>query len=296
MNFNHLLIFQKVAEKGHFTRAAEELFISQPAVSKQIHELEKALKQPLFSRVGQKVFLTDAGRLLLPYANRIFALAEEAEKALQEMQGLERGQLTVGASMTIGTYLLPELLGVYKERHPRIELFVTVANTEEVQEAVLANKVEIGLIEGSMTHPELEQQVWRQDELVLIASPEKARDLPTEMSIEQFLALRLPLIMRERGSGTRSVLEEALMALEVMPPLPVLELNSPEAIKRAVAAGLGYAFVSEQTITHEEATQRLQRVPLKGFQVRRPLLVIFPRQKKFSKTTEAFLHLLQEAS
>ncbi|HLG75176.1 MAG TPA: LysR family transcriptional regulator [Ktedonobacteraceae bacterium] len=296
MNFNHLLIFQKVAKKGHFTRAAEELFISQPAVSKQIHELEKALKQPLFSRVGQKVFLTDAGRLLLPYANRIFALAEEAEMALQEMQGLERGQLTVGASMTIGTYLLPELLGVYKERHPRIELFVTVANTEEVQEAVLVNKVEIGLIEGGVTHPELEQQVWRQDELVRIGSPEKARDLPEEMSIEQFLALRLPLIMCERGSGTRSVLEEALLAFEVTPTLPVMELNSPEAIKRAVVAGLGYAFVSEQTITHEEAAQRLQRIPLKGFQVRRPLLVIIPRQKKFSKTTEAFLKLLQETS
>jgi len=202
----------------------------------------------------------------------------------------------VGASMTIGTYLLPELLGVYKERHPRIELFVTVANTEEVQEAVLVNKVEIGLIEGGVTHPELEQQVWRQDELVRIGSPEKARDLPEEMSIEQFLALRLPLIMCERGSGTRSVLEEALLAFEVTPTLPVMELNSPEAIKRAVVAGLGYAFVSEQTITHEEAAQRLQRIPLKGFQVRRPLLVIIPRQKKFSKTTEAFLKLLQETS
>ncbi len=170
MNFNQLLIFHKVAELRHFTRAAEALFISQPAVSKQVQQLEKALKQPLFTQVGQKVYLTEAGKLLYEYAGRIFALADEAELALNEMQRLERGRLALGASTTIGTYLLPELLGRYKALYPAMDLVVEIANTEEIQSKLLAHRLEVGLVEGGVTHSELLESVWRQDELVLITS------------------------------------------------------------------------------------------------------------------------------
>ncbi|MGB8344382.1 MAG: LysR family transcriptional regulator [Ktedonobacteraceae bacterium] len=295
MNFNQLLIFHKVAELRHFTRAAEALYISQPAVSKQVHQLEKTLNQPLFTQVGQKIYLTEAGKLLYDYADRIFALSAEAESALGEMQQLERGRLTLGASTTIGTYLLPELLGRYKEQYPGIDLVVEIGNTEEIQQKLLVHRLEVGLVEGSVTHQELSEQVWRQDELVLIAPP--AYLLPEgEQTIQQFLAQKPPVILREQGSGTRSVLEQALERYGVEPVHPIIELGSTEAIKRAVAAGLGVSFVSAHTIQFEVASGYLKQILLSNFFVRRSLLIVRLNEKCLSKAAQAFLHLIETTS
>lgn len=293
MNFNQLLIFHKVAQLRHFTRAAEALFISQPAVSKQVHQLEKTLKQPLFTQVGQKVYLTEAGKLLYEYADRIFALATEVESALSDMQRLERGRLMLGASTTIGTYLLPELLGRYKAQYPGIDLVVDIANTEEIQNKLLAHRLEVGLVEGSVTHPELLENVWRQDELVLIASAHFMSAISEPPTIHQFLAQQPPFILREQGSGTRSVLENALAAQGVAPIHPIMELGSTEAIKHVVAAGLGVSFVSEHTIQLEVASGRLRQVPLKRFVVQRPLSIVRLKGKRISKAAEAFLQLIE---
>lgn len=292
MNFNHLQIFYKVAQLQHFTRAAEALFISQPAVSKQIHELEKSLGQPLFTRIGQKVHLTEAGRLLYGYAERIFSLTAEAEIALDELHGLLRGRLSIGASTTIGTYLLPDLLGRYTSLYPRIQLSVKVENTSAIQEAVLSQQLELGLVEGKVSHAELEVRPWRHDMLVLVSACDKALELPTDMTIQQFMDLNEPLVMREPGSGTRTVLEEALLAHGIQVPQPLMALGSTEAIKRVVSAGLGYAFISHLTIELEVAAQRLMQIPLSDFELLRPLYLIFPRRQRFSKAAESFLQLL----
>ncbi|WP_338249168.1 LysR family transcriptional regulator [Dictyobacter halimunensis] len=292
MNFNHLQIFYKVAQLQHFTRAAEALFISQPAVSKQIHELEKSLGQSLFTRTGQKVYLTEAGRLLYEYAERIFTLTAEAEIALDELQGLLRGHLSVGASTTIGTYLLPDLLGQYTSLYPQIHLSVKVENTSAIEEAVLSHQLELGLVEGKVNHAELEVRPWRYDALVLVSACDKALEWPEAMTLQQFMDLNLPLVVRESGSGTRTVLEEALLAHGVQLPVPLMELGSTEAIKRVVSAGLGYAFISQLTIELEVAAQRLRQIPLSDFELRRPLYLIFPRRQRFSKAAEAFLQLL----
>lgn len=296
MNFNQLLIFHKVAELRHFTRAAEALFISQPAVSKQVQQLEKALKQPLFTQVGQKVYLTEAGKLLYEYAGRIFALAEEAELALDEIQRLERGRLALGASTTIGTYLLPELLGRYKAQYPGIELVVEIANTEEIQSKLLAHRLEVGLVEGSVTHAELLESVWRKDELVLITSVHFEQVIEEEPTIQQFLAHHPPFILREQGSGTRSVLEKALADQGMEPLHPMMELGSTEAIKRVVAADLGVSFVSEHTIQMEVAAGHLKRVPLRDFVVQRPLSIVRMKGKRLSKAAQAFLQLIEETA
>jgi len=294
MNFNHLLIFHKVAEKRHFTHAAEELFISQPAVSKQIHELEKTLGQPLFTHIRRSIYLTEAGQLLYDYANRIFALSSEAEAALEEMHDLERGRLAIGASTTIGTYLLPELLGHYRTQYPHIQLSLDITNADEVQERLLTHRIEIGLVEGMVSDIDFVKQVWRQDELVLIASPQHplARD-NEQVSLQHLLDENIPFIRREQGSGTRAVLEEALAARGLSPLQTSMELGSTEAIKRAVAAGLGVSFVSEHTIGLELATGQLRRVPLTDFTLIRPLFIIFPRQRRLSRATQVFLQLIQ---
>jgi len=295
MNFNQLLIFQKVAELRHFTRAAQALYISQPAVSKQVHQLEKSLKQPLFTQVGQKVHLTEAGKLLYDYAERIFALAAEAESALSEMQQLEQGRLMLGASTTIGTYLLPEWLVRYKDHYPGIDLVVEIGNTEEVQQKLLAHRLEVGLIEGSVTHPELSEQAWQQDELVLIMQPNYTHAVDEPQTIQQFLATHPPVILREQGSGTRSVLEKALEHQGMEPIHPMIELGSTEAIKRAVAAGLGVSFVSEHTVRFEVASGYLKQISLKDFIVQRSLSIVRLKGKRISKAAQAFLQLIETA-
>jgi DNA-binding transcriptional LysR family regulator len=293
MNFNHLLVFHKVAEKRHFTRAAEELFISQPAVSKQVHELEKKLGMSLFTQVGRKIYLTEAGQLLYHYSKQIFALAAEAEVALGEMTKLERGHLRVGASTTIGTYLLPELLGLYRERYPHVQLSVDIANATEIQERVLAYRTEIGIVEGSVTHNELFRKVWREDELVLIASPlSPFTSTDVHLHLRHLLENDASFILRELGSGTREVLEEALEMRGFQPIPPFIELGSTEAIKQAVRAGLGLAFVSEHAIKLELAAGLLRRVPLVDFKLTRPLFIVYPKQKRVSKAAHAFLELL----
>lgn len=293
MNFNHLLIFHKVAEKRHFTRAAEELFISQPAVSKQIAELERQLGQPLFVQVGRKIHLTEAGQILYDYATRIFALSAEAEAILDELHDLKRGRLAVGASTTIGIYLLPELLGEYRSQYPQIELFLAIANAEEIQERLLAHSIEVGLVEGAVTHAELASQEWRQDELVLITSVQRPTIVGEGQSIRSLLTKNVPFILREPGSGTRTVLEDAIAAQGLPAIHPFLELGSTEAIKKAVIAGLGVSFVSEHTIGLELAAGLIKCVPIPDFKLTRPLYLVYPKQKRLSKAAQAFLELVK---
>jgi DNA-binding transcriptional LysR family regulator len=294
MNFNQLLIFHKVAEKKNFTRAAEELYISQPAVSKQVQELEKTLGQSLFLQVGRKIYLTEAGQLLFDYAHKIFALSAEAEVALDELRFLERGHLAVGASTTVGTYLLPEILGRYRASYPHVELFLDIANTEDVQQKLLAHKVEVGIVEGSVSHSELVYSTWRFDELVLIASPHhplaQANVAP---SLQELLDSQAAFILREPGSGTRGVLEEALASRGMPPVSPFMELGSTEAIKQVVRANLGVSFVSRHTIRLELKTGLLKQIPLADFRLTRPLLIVYPQQKHLSRGAQIFLNLLE---
>jgi DNA-binding transcriptional LysR family regulator len=290
MNFNHLLIFHKVAEKEHFTHAAEALYISQPAVSKQVHELERSLGLALFVQVGRNVHLTEAGRTLFDYTRRIFALSEEAEMVLGEMHGLKRGRLLVGASTTIGTYLLPELLGIYRQRYPHITLALDIANATEIQQRLLHNRIEVGIIEGAVTHDEICERFWRQDQLVLIAPTDTPLLAQHHLTIEALL--HEPFILREPGSGTRTVLEEALSKRGLPPLLPSMELGSTEAIKKAVAAGLGLSFVSEHTIQMERAAQVVVSVPLLDFTVTRSLSLIYLKQRRLSRAAQMFLEVI----
>jgi len=291
MNFNHLLIFQKVAEHRHFTRAAEDLYISQPAVSKQIRELEKSLGLSLFSQIGRKIYLTEAGEILYDYARRIFALTDEVETHLAEMRDLERGRLALGASTTIGIYLLPEVLGQYRACYPRIELSLDIANADLIQSHLLNNLVELALVEGSVTHPELTSEVWQADELVLIAAPESPLAQQEALSLHDIL--EAPFLVREQGSGTREAFEAALTERNLPPVTPFMELGSTEAIKKAVAAGLGISFVSTHTIQLEVAAGLLHIVPLRDFQLVRQLYIAYPRQRRLSRASRAFLALLQ---
>lgn len=295
MNLNHLFLFRAVAEAGSFSRAAKSVHISQPAISMQVAELEAQLDLILFRRLPRGVKLTAAGQLLFGYAQRLGALADEAQRAMAEVKGLRRGRLSIGASTTIGAYLLPDLLGEYRRRYPDIDLRFDIANTEEIENRLVDGTLDAGLTEGlPPNRDELESVIFLRDELVPIVRPDHPR---LAAGSEPFTLRQLcaePIILRERGSGTREVIEGALAKRRQKLQRIAMVLGSTEAIKRAVAAGLGVAIVSHLTIQAELALGRLAILPVRGFQVSRPLLRLCCRNREQDPTTLAFLALLDQ--
>src|SRR5215831_9216741 len=172
MNLNHLAIFHAVAQAGSMTLGAERLDISQPAVSKQVQQLERALGVHLFDRIGRRVYLSQAGEILADYARRLFALAHEAETAMADVRAVGRGRLVIGASTTIGTYLLPGVVAAFWRRHPRVEVLVEIDNTEQVHRRLAGLELDVGLTEGFVEDEELVAEVFHRDELVVIARPD----------------------------------------------------------------------------------------------------------------------------
>ena len=290
MNFNHLAIFYAVAETGNLTRAAERLHISQPAVSKQLRELEKSLGMALFHRLSKGVRLTEGGEVLLDYARQIFDLETQAERALNELRNLERGQLTVGASTTIGVYLLPEICAIFRTRFPGIELNLEIANTQQIQNSLLKNQVDLGLTEGFILSPDIQAEVLGEDGIIVIAAPH--HQLFQEKTLTLSRLLREPILWRESGSGTRAVVESALRDKGFSSP-PRLTLGSTEAIKRAVISGDGIAFVSKLTVEAELKSGALRPLKIEDFHVMRPLQRLRLTGKYEGRAVREFLRLLR---
>jgi DNA-binding transcriptional LysR family regulator len=295
MNLNHLFLFRAVAEAGSFSRAAESVYVSQPAISMQVAELEAQLDLTLFHRLPRGVKLTAAGQLLFGYAQRLGALADEAQRAMAELKGLHRGRLSIGASTTIGVYLLPDLLGEYRRRYPEIDLQFDIANTEQIVNRLVDGTLDAGLTEGlPPNRDELDNVIFLRDELVPIVRP----DHPGLATGSEPLTLRElcaePMILREPGSGTREVIEGALAKRRQKLQRIAMVLGSTEAIKRAVAAGLGVAIVSHLTIQTELALGRLAILSVRGFQLTRPLLRLCCRNREQDPATLAFLALLDQ--
>jgi DNA-binding transcriptional LysR family regulator len=290
MNRNHLALFLAVAEEGGFSRAAERLLISQPAVSLQVAELENALGLKLFDRLPRGVRLTEAGNVLLAYARRIAVVEAEADRAILELKGLSRGRLVVGASLTVGSYVLPPVFGEFHRRYPEVELSLEIVNTHEVQRRLVENSFDLGLMEGFLEAEELVSDVFHEDELVVIVPPGHA--LAKRRKVMAADVGGEPLILREVGSGTRAVVERALRA-KGLAVKPVMSLGSTEAIKRAVVAGLGVAIVSSLAIGTELKAGELAVVPVGDLKIRRPLYRLELRGKERSPAAGRFLELLE---
>jgi DNA-binding transcriptional LysR family regulator len=290
MNRNHLALFHAVAEAGSVSRAAERLRISQPAVSKQIRDLEDALGVRLLDRLPRGVRLTQAGSLLAEFARRQHALEHDAARAIDEFHGLKRGRLAVGASTTIATYLLPPVFGRFHQRHPEIELRLEIANTRDIQRLLTDGAIEIGLTEGVIETEDLDSQTFHQDELVAIAPPH--HPLARQKAVTARDLCREPFILREEGSGTRAVLEQALAA-KGLAVKPVLSLAGTEAIKRAVVAGLGLAILSRLAIGLELKFGSLAILPVRDLTLHRPLHLQKLHSLDPSPALKQFLELLK---
>jgi len=291
MNINHLAIFHAVAEENSMSRGAERLCISQPAVSKQIKDLEAALGVTLFDRLPRGLRLTEAGEVLAGHARRLFAVEADAERAIAEMKGLVQGRLTVGASLTIGDYLLPQILGAYHKKHPGIELHLEIANTQVIQQKLRENALDVGLTEGLAEDTDLDALVFSEDELVAVVPP--GHPLLQENAVPAARFCAEPFLMREPGSGTREVVERALARHGIIVQ-PAMSLGSTEAIKRGVAAGLGVAIVSKLALELEFSAGLLCPLALSDLTITRPLHLVRLRGKSEGAAVQAFLNLLRQ--
>jgi len=261
-----LKVFRTVAQLLSFRKAAEQLFITQPAVTLQIKALEEDLGVRLFDRRGNQIFLTAQGTRLLVYARQMEALVAEAEQDLAEGEGQLSGELALGASTTIAQYVLPRLIGAFLLENPRVRLSLQSGNTEQIVRLLMESAITLGLIEGPARHREVRTEPFMEDEMVLIAPansemPRLTRDLLGSTN----------LVMREQGSGSRRVIELALgkVGIKTKHFARVMNLDSSEAIKSAVEAGLGVGFVSRWAIAKELDLGILKIVEVPGLHVTR---------------------------
>ncbi len=291
MNLNHLRIFQAVVEQGSITRAASVLRISQPAASKQLAELEASVGTALVDRLPRGIRPTAAGEVLAERTRRIFAEEEAAERDLAELLGLARGRRSVGASTTIGGSLVPDVFGDFRELHPEVSLELAIGNTRAIQRDLQDGRLDVGLTEGFAESDALEARVFLRDEMALIVGPDHARAMIGSATIRARDLARLPMIVREPGSGTRDVIEAALAARGVERHAH-MSLGSTESIKNAVARGLGVALVSRLTVAMELETGRLVEVPIEDLSIRRDLHCLTLRGKYPSPAASEFLRLL----
>ncbi len=284
-------VFYTVAKQLSFTKAAELLFMTQPAVTFQVKQLEEHFNTRLFERTHGRILLTPAGELALEYAERILSLGAEMETRVGELTGQISGPLMIGASTTIAEYMLPRMLGEFKALYPQVQAHLTVANSETIETKVSDHTLDIGLIEASSHHPNLITEVCCDDELVVICAPD--HEFARAPCVTPIQLAEQPYVSREVGSGTREVVDDYFREAGVSPDdlNIVMEMGSREAIKGAVEAGLGIAIISSSTVLKELKLGDLVAVPLKPRLIR-PLSLVYPQEKFRSKLLQAFLDFL----
>jgi len=283
-----LQVFYTVAKQLSFTKAAEQLFMTQPAVTFQVKQLEETFNARLFERSHGKIALTPAGKLVMDYAGKILGLSEEMEKRVAELSGAMGGPLLLGASTTIAEFILPQILGEFKAQYPQVRAHLTVANSETIVNRVADHSLDLGLIESPTNLPTVHIEVVCEDELVLICAPGHKFAKSKSATPQQIVGE--PYVSREVGSGTRDFSDNYLRECKVAPEdlNIVMELGSPVAIKGVVETGLGVSIVSRAMVAKEIKLGVLVAVPLEPRLIR-TLSLVYPREKFRSKLITTFV-------
>lgn len=289
VTFRQLQIFIAVADRGSTTAAAEDLALSQSATSAAVNELESVLGTRLFDRVGKRLALNDSGRTLLPQARLLVEGAQSLEGRFATPAAASPFRLQVGASTTIGNYVLPSLLASFLGAHPGGRLELRIGNTREVAAAVAAFTVDIGFIEGPSHEPQMRTLPFMDDELVIVASPRHALVRHAGRDKVNAAALRqAEWLLREPGSGTREAVEQALLP-HLTQLRSTVELGSAEAIKLGAAEGLGLACLSRRVVADFVALGRLQVLRTTLPALRRAFNVILHEQKFVTPAMQGFI-------
>jgi DNA-binding transcriptional LysR family regulator len=283
-----LQVFHAVAKQMSFTKAAETLFMTQPAVTFQIKQLEEHFNTRLFERGHGRIALTPAGEVVLEYAERILSLSAELDTRLREMTGRLSGPLLIGASTTIAEFLLPPVLGEFKSLHPDVQARLIVGNSETIESRVAEHTLDLGLIEAPSHLPALQTEVCCDDELRVIVAPR--HPLARLKSVTPKQLVPYPYVSRESGSGTREFTDLYFRKAGIQPNElnVVMELGSPEALKGVVGTGLGYAIVSRVTVERESRLGDLVAVALQP-RLLRSLSLVYPKERFRSRLLNTFV-------
>jgi DNA-binding transcriptional LysR family regulator len=289
MNLHQLELFLAVATQGSVTRAAELLHISQPAISARIRDLETALGEDLFEQRGRRIYLTDAGQELRVHAETILREVGEAKRAVAEIHGLERGTLRVVATTTVGTYVLPRILGRFHRSHAGITLVLDVTNERRALDLLRRRRMDLAVLGYTEGVEDMVVEHFMENRLFITASPDHAlagRDAVPFAELATY-----PFLVREEGSGTRAVIA-SLFAEHGLTPRITMELRHSAAIKQAVMAGLGVGLLSGQEMGMELASGTLITLEIEGLLVRRDWHIMHPRDHRLPHAAEAFRRTL----
>ncbi len=282
-----LQVFHTVARLLSFTKAAESLHMTQPAVTFQVRQLEEYFNTRLFDRTHNRISLTDAGSRVYVYADRIFEIYNEMENAVREMTGEISGSLTIGASTTIAEYMLPALLGDFRSKYPEVSVHLKVSNTDGIVSMVENNTIDLGVVEAPVSNKNLVVDQCRRDRLVAIVPPGHAKAAKKVIKLDELL--QDPFICREEGSGTREVIAEYMNQADGDIQMSVsMELGSPEAVKGAVEASMGVSIVSNATIQKELRLGTLVAIELDP-PLERPFSFVHQKQKFRVRVMEELL-------
>lgn len=289
MNLHQLELFVAVADCGSFTRAAEALHISQPSVSARIRDLEESLGQHLFEQVGRRIYLTDAGQELKEHAEAILLRVAEARRALEEIEGLRRGTLRVVATTTVGSYILPRVMGRFRRVYPGISLALDVTNWSRAVDLLRHHRMDLAVLGPTDEIEDLVVQDFYKNELVVAAAPTHPLAGRTRIPFAELATY--PVLVREHGSGTRSDTER-LFAEHKAPLIVAMELRHSTAIKQGVMAGLGISLLSKEAMGLELANGTLVELDVEGLPIRRDWHIVHRHDRHLPRAAAAFKEML----
>ena len=295
MDLHVLELFCRIVESGSFSKAADAMYLTQPTVSGHIKKLEKEVGVRLLDRLGHRATPTKGGNLLYRYAKQILALRQDAQQALDEFKGGLKGELILGASSIPGGYLLPPLIGPFRARYPDITIVLKVSDSKQIIEAVSEGVYEVGAVGARFDDGRLEYRTFAEDEMVLVVPPTHPWASRSRVQVKELPSQ--PFLIRERGSGTRKIMEQALerRGLSMGAFKVIGELGSNEAIRQAVKAGGGIAIISQLAVASDINCRELHAIPVAGLKLARPFYLITHRHRSRSPICNAFLTFIETA-
>jgi len=292
MDFGQIEAFTQVATHSSFSRAAEQLQLTQPSITARIQALERELGEELFERGGRGVKLTDAGRVFLPYVEHILQALQEGRDAVEEVRNIQLGSLRLGSAITISTYVLPGILHRFCQEFPGVDVVIRTGRSEQMLNMLLSDEVQVGIIRA-LSAPEIETIPLYDDEIVLVAYPEHRFAQSGSATIGE--AAREPIVLFDRGSSYYGMIHDVFRKAAVIPNV-AMELDSLEATKRMVEQGLGIALVPVATVARELEQGILVRVDLSDVQpIKRPIALVYRKNRKRSRTVQAFIDMMADA-
>jgi DNA-binding transcriptional LysR family regulator len=289
MNLNQLRIFYESARQHSFTRAAEHLCVSQPAVSSQIKQLEAITRLRLFTRVGGRTYLTEAGQMLFDYAQKIFQLENEAEQVLDRIRKVQTGTLHIGTTKTYARFLMPNYISMFHALHPGISIHLGEGSSREMMQSLLHMKNELAIVASDRDPRFLNSITFRKENILLVISPEHPLAKMETVTLKE--VSRVPLIMREEGSGTRRIVMEAFRNKGLVPTV-LYEASNLEFTKELIGRGEGASFIVEPVVQKELAQGLLKKLTVSDVKLSMDAYIVFLNRNDLSRIATSFIDML----